>query len=192
MGNPADQPEATETQEEAQPNVTPEEQAAYDQFVNNGMKLVYQNGKVSEAVLGHLQGKWDDLKPLLGEIPQDEGALDPSNPVDNLAVATVGIVLALETSAAGANKPLEPDVVFNGGMELLEQLADVAEAAKIHDYSQDEMDGASSRAALLYGVSSKSVDREEALNEFDHFLKTQGGNLEAALGGGQEQQQPGG
>lgn len=184
-------PEATETQEE-QPNVSPEEQAAYDEFVKNGMRLVYQNGEVTPAILNQLKGDWGDVQQMLGELPPDEGALDPKNPVDNLAVATVGIVLALEASAAQAKKELDPGVVFHGGVEILEQLADVAEAGNIHDFSEEEMDGAANRAALLYGVSSKSVNREEALSEFDHFLKTQGQNLGAAVGGeGQPQpQQP--
>jgi hypothetical protein len=73
-------------------------------------------------------------------------------------------------------------VIFHGGAELMEQLADIAQAANIHDFSDDEMTGAANRAALLYGVSSKSMDKQEALAEFDHFLKTQGDQLGQSLG----------
>lgn len=191
MGNPIDQQLVDPAQAgEEQPNVTPEEQAAYDQFVNNGMQLMYQGEQVAPAILNHLQGKWDDIAPMLGELPQDEGNLDPSNPIDGLAVATVGIVLALEASAAEAGKELDPAVVFHGGAEIAEQLVEVAETAGIHEFSPEDMEGGANRAALLYGVSSKSVNREEALSEFDHFLQTQGENLGAAFGGQQGQPQP--
>jgi hypothetical protein len=172
-----------------QPNVSPEEQAAYEQFVTNGMKLIYQGDHVAPAVLDQLRGKWDDVKPSLGEIPKEENPLDPKNPIDNLAVATVALVLALEASAAEAGQKVDPAVVFHGGAELLEQLADIAQAAKIHDFSDDEMTGAANRAAMLYGVSSKSMDKQEALAEFDHFLKTQGDQLGQSLASGAEGQE---
>jgi hypothetical protein len=44
------------------------------------------------------------------------------------------------------------------------------------------MTGAANRAAMLYGVSSKTMDKQEALSEFDHFLKTQGDQLGQSLG----------
>jgi hypothetical protein len=34
---------------------------------------------------------------------------------------------------------------------------------------------------MLYGVSSKTMDKQEALAEFDHFLKTQGDQLGQSL-----------
>lgn len=189
--------------QEQQPNVTPEEQAAYDEFVSNGMRLIYRGDgdqvEVNPAVLDQLRGKWDDVKPSLGKMPEDEKPLDPSSPIDNIAVATVALVLALEASAAQSTDGkgrVDPAVVFHGGAELLEQLADIAAAAKIHDFTEDEMTGAANRAALLYGVSSKTMNKQEALSEFDHFLKTQGDQLGQSLaaagqqGAADEQQQP--
>lgn len=194
------QQEPTGTEEEGgadEGNASPEEQAAYDQFVMNGMKLIYQGDHVAPAVLDQLKGKWDGVEDSLGQIPEEEKPLDPSSPIDRLAVATVALVLTLEASAAGdAGTKLDPNVVFHGGVELLEQLADISEAANIHDFSDDEMTGAANRAALLYGVSTKTMDKQEALAEFDHFLKTQGESLGQSLaagaqqGGEQEQPQP--
>ena len=184
-----------------QPNVSPEEQDQYDQFVTNGMKLIYRDdGKdsvqVNPSVLGQLRGQWDDVKPSLGEIPDEEKPLDPKNPIDNLAVATVALILTLEASAANQNKQVDPIVLFHGGTELMEQLADIADAASIHDFTTDELTGAANRAAMLYGVSSKSVDKQQALAEFDNFLKTQGDQLGSELGqiaqqggGGQAEEQ---
>jgi hypothetical protein len=105
-------------------------------------------------------------------------------------------VLSLEASATSAGKQLDPAVTFHGGAEILEQLADIDNAAGIHDFSDDEMTGAAHRTALLYGVSTKSMNKQEALAEFDHFLKTQGDSLGQSLGaeaqGGDQsrQQQP--
>jgi hypothetical protein len=185
-----------------QPNVSPEEQAAYDEFVSNGMHLIYRGEgdqvEVNPAVLDQLRGKWDDVKPSLGQIPDDEKPLDPASPIDNLAVTTVALVLALEASAAQSTDGkgrVDPAVVFHGGAELMEQLADIADAAKIHDFTEDEMTGAANRAALLYGVSSKTMNKQEALSEFDHFLKTQGDQLGQSLAaagqqGAAEEEQP--
>lgn len=169
-----------------QPNVTPEEQTAYNQLVTNGMKLIYRgDGKdvrVNPAVLDQLRGQWDSVKPSLGQMPDEEKPLDPKNPTDNLAVATVALILALEASAAAAGKKIDPDVLFHGGAELLEQLADIASAAKIHDFTTDELTGAVNRAAMLYGVSTKTQNKQEALAEFQHFLQTQGDTLGQTLG----------
>jgi hypothetical protein len=170
-----------------QANVSPEEQAAYDEFVTNGMKLIYQGDHVAPAILGQLKGDWKGVEDSLGEIPQEEKPLDPGNPIDDLSVATVSLVLALEASAANSGQKLDPAVIFHGGAELMEQLADIAQAANIHDFSEDEMTGAANRAALLYGVSSKSMDKQEALAEFDHFLKTQGDQLGQSLGAAAQQ-----
>jgi hypothetical protein len=186
-----------------QPNVSPEEQAQYDEFVTNGMHLIYQKQgdtvQVAPAVLAQLKGDWKGVEGSLGQVPQEEKPLDPKSPADCLAVATVALVLSLEASATGAGKQLDPAVTFHGGAELLEQLADIDSAAGIHDFSDDEMTGAAHRTALLYGVSTKTMNKQEALSEFDHFLKTQGDSLGQSLGaeaqGGDQsaqQQPPGG
>jgi hypothetical protein len=182
-----------------QPNVSPEEQAQYDEFVTNGMQLIYQKQggtvQVAPAVLAQLKGDWKGVEGSLGQVPQEEKPLDPKSPIDCLAVATVALVLSLEASATGAGKQLDPAVTFHGGAEILEQLADIDNAAGIHDFSDDEMTGAAHRTAMLYGVSTKSMNKQEALAEFDHFLKTQGDSLGQSLGadaqgGDQQQAQP--
>lgn len=191
-GGPSDQ----DGDEQDASNVSPEEQAAYDEFVGNGMKLIYQQQgdkvEVAPAVLAQLKGDWKGVEQSLGQIPQEEKPLDPKDPIDCLAVATVALVLTLEASAANSGKQLDPAVTFHGGAELLEQLADISEAAGIHDFNDDEMTGVAHRTAMLYGVSTKSMNKQEALAEFDHFLQTQGDHLGQSLAaeaqGGQQQQ----
>lgn len=201
-GSPADQqaggPDQQQGDGEPQANVSPEEQAQYDEFVTNGMHLIYQKQgdtvQVAPAVLGQLKGDWKGVEASLGQIPQEEQPLDQKSPIDCLAVATVALVLSLEASASGAGKQLDPAVTFHGGAELLEQLAVIDSAAGIHDFTDDEMTGAAHRTAMLYGVSTKSMNKQEALAEFDHFLKTEGDNLGQSLasdaqGGDQGQSQ---
>lgn len=175
----------------AEPNVTPEEQAQYDEFVTNAMKLIYQGKEVTPAVLEQLRGKWKDVEPSLGKMPEEERPLDPKEPIDNIAVAAAAVILSLEASAASMNKRVDPVVLFHGGAEILEQLADIAKAASIHDFTTDEMSGAANRLAMVYGVSSKTANKQEALDEFNHFLKTEGENLGASLGQVSQQERGG-
>jgi hypothetical protein len=76
------------------------------------MHLMYQKQgdtvQVAPAVLAQLKGDWKGVEASLGQIPQDEQPLDPKSPLDNLAVATVALVLSLEASAASAGKQLDP------------------------------------------------------------------------------------
>jgi hypothetical protein len=84
-----------------QANVSPEEQAAYDEFVTNGMKLIYQGDHVAPAVLDQLKGNWKASRIRSARFPGREAAR-PGNPIDDLSVATVSLVLALEASAANS------------------------------------------------------------------------------------------
>ena len=110
-------------------NVSPEEQKQYDQFVGNGMKLIFNK-----------QGVQNILKAIKGD----------GKPVDGLANALVMVVTRLEDSAEQAGQKISPDVVMHGGVELLEQLADLAQKAGVHDFSKKELDGALYRAMDLY------------------------------------------
>jgi hypothetical protein len=100
-------------------------------------------------VLDQLKGKWDDVKPSLGQMPQDEKPLDPKNPIDNIAVATVALVLALEASAAqlaARASSIRPSS-STAGPSSWSSWPTSPHAAKIHDFTEDEMTGAANRAA---------------------------------------------
>jgi hypothetical protein len=131
-------PSAQDDAGETQPNVTPEEQAAYDQFVTNGMKLIYQGDHVAPAVLDQLEGKWDDVKPSARRDPAGRAAARPGQ-ADRQPRGGDGRAGAGARGERG-QRPAEagPGVVFHGGAELLEQLAEIAQAANIHDFSEDE------------------------------------------------------
>lgn len=121
------QPLAAGGEEEG--NVTPEEQAQYDTFVTNGMQLIY-NEKSMPQVLQSIAGDGD--------------------PVEGLANTVATVVMRLEDSAADKGQEISGDVKMHGATELLEQMAELAGEAGIHDYSEEEMEGALFRALDIY------------------------------------------
>lgn len=141
---------------DGQPNVSPEEQAQYDKFVRNGLEIIYPQGEgaqVSPQVIQQLKGGDD--------------------PIENLANTAVHLTIAVEDSAEQGGVQLDDAVVMHGGIAILEELAEVAEAAKIHDYSEDELQGATYRAMDLYreiGEQSGRVDPNALKQQFGEIV----------------------
>lgn len=153
-GAPQAQPQGAPTgDDEETPNVSPEEQAQYEQFVNNGLEVIY-GGDGDEA------GARPDVLSRLQE---------SSDPLENLANTAVWLTTMLETSAENGGTQLDDAVVFHGGKAILEELAEVAQAANIHDYSEKEMEGAWYRALDLYretATESGRIDPEALKQQF--------------------------
>jgi len=175
-GGQADPSRIDDSDEQGQqPNVTPEEQAQYDAFVSNGLKVIYgQSGASAEKAEG----------PEASEGPQDpEPAVRPdilnrlkesSDPLENLANTTVWLVTMLETSAEKGGTQLDDAVVMHGGKAMLEELAEVSEAAGIHDYSEKEMEGAWYRGLDLYRETATQdgrVDPESLKEQFGEIQR---------------------
>lgn len=121
-------PMAGDEQGEA-PNVSPEEQAQYDQFMDQAFRLAYDK-RTFPTVMGRIAKAPD--------------------PVEGLAAATAMLVSRLKDGAARQSVPLSPDVLYHGGAALLEDLADTAAKAGIHDFTPDEVEGALYRCLDLY------------------------------------------
>lgn len=183
-----EQMETTPDQEtgagEEQPNVTPEEQAQYDQFVENGLEIIYPKGEqaqVSSAVTAHLQGQFEPEAQNLFE------KVDPplaNSPVDNVAATGVLIVLTLEGSANGAGHELSDDIILHGGAAILEELIQVAETMKLHDFSEQEVEGVTYRAMDIYRVTSPRADPESLGQEFGQIAEAdKAGTLDQMLPG---------
>lgn len=138
--------------DEDSPNVAPEEQAQYDRFMNNAFKAVYSKGS---------------LPKVLERLQRSAKAGDPKEGV--AAVASM-VVMRIEDSARKGGVQLSDDVVFHAGREIVEDLADLAKKAKIHDFSDEETEGAFYRALDLYrdvkakkgGIDQKAADQEFA------------------------------
>lgn len=145
-------------EEEEQPNVAPEEQTQYDQFVKNGMEILYRkDGTVEPEVLKRLStGK---------------------KPIDTLAQTGVWLAMMLEQNAKQSGQPIPDDVFMHGSRELFEQLAEIDSAAGVHDFKEAELQGAWYNALDMYReANSDEGDRFkpdeaaaafEALNEAD-------------------------
>ncbi len=114
---------------EEQTNVSPEEQAQYDQFVDQALSAIY------------------DEKSLPGVIESLKGN---GNPVDGLANTAVSIVTRVQDSAEKAGQALSVDVLFMGGAEILEDLAGLSEKVGIHTFTPEEVEGALFQAMDLY------------------------------------------
>jgi len=139
---------------DGEPNVTPEEQKAYDEFVKNGLRVIYDGDKAREEVVNRLRQHPDD-------------------PVGTLANVTVWLEQMLEASAESSGAEISDDVKLHGAIALMEELAEVAGAAKIHDYNQKELNAALLQAMDLYreaGEKSGAVDPAQLKGEFDQIV----------------------
>lgn len=147
QGAPAPQQQPAGNEDGEQPNVSPEEQEAYDQFMANALRIIYpeggEEGQISPNVMKGLQGS--------------------DNPVMNLATTAVTIVTGLRDSAKRSNHMIDDAILFHGGQSVVEELADVADAAGIHDYSEDDLEQAWYVALDMYrsaGEQTGDVDKE--------------------------------
>ena len=151
------QPSMGGDENEPQPNVTPEEQARYDQFVNNALKVIYPGGEgegVAPSVIRALKGSDD--------------------PITNLATAAVSLITSLRDSAKKAGQPVPDDILFHGGIAVIEELAEVAEAGKIHGYSEEDREYAFYRALDIYraaGEKTGDVDKEALTHEWGRIVE---------------------
>lgn len=212
--------------------VTPEEQAEYDAFVKNGLRLIYdeQTHKPQEGILDALgangygpEQQQPQGQPAPQEAPPQQGmmggqapASEPAAPppeqgqpggmmaaaqneggqsmggmpppqIIALANATVTIVQQLDDSARAANKPVSNDVLVHGGVAILEELAELAETAGIHDYTEEEMGGATTLAMDMYkqkAMDDGRTDESTAKVEWDQVVQAdQQGQLGSVVKG---------
>lgn len=158
---------------EDQPNVSPEEQAAYDEFVKNGYRLLYdEQGNVRPGIIELLQKSGGDQSggpPAQGQ-PQGDAQDENKGPVAALANAAVTVVVQLVQSSKEAGAPTPDEVIAHGGMAIMEDLATIALGEKIHDYQPGEMDAAFVKATQLYYNVAKARgllgDEENLKQEF--------------------------
>ncbi len=150
-------------------------------FSDMAYRLIYggktQDGEANPSILKMLR-TGQDARQQQGAPQQTQG---PGGPVDALAhtAAAVGSRVA---EAGGAK---DGAVVFMGTMDVLGELASVAAAAGLYDYSQEEIDSAAPRAAeLLYGKTKKLGiwNQQEIEQEFAGLLEANAdGSLERNL-----------
>ena len=166
-----------ESHEEDLPaNVTPEEQEQYDRFVLDGMTLIYEGGKVRQSILDLLDEDPADLVAILGDMDE----LKQFSPVVALAATSVVLVLEL-VRRAGDGKP-DDAVILHGGKELLEELANLADEAGIHDFSQNELNRAFLIGMDLWRESASSAGLIDVGQLKAEFAEIRTADAEGRLG----------
>lgn len=165
-GEPQGEATGEPVEDDEQTNVSPEEQQQYERFVDNCYSVIY------------------DQKTL----PKILQSLDATNdPIMNLANTIVQVVHFVATSAKASQTEISGDVLIQGGAEVMGDLADLAGKVGIHDYSDDEIEGATYRAMDLYRELQKqdgSLDINAAKQDMkDIMTADQEGRLGELLPG---------
>lgn len=153
--------EATEGKEPA----NEQEQALLDKFVDGVMDVIYPpqaEGGFSPQVVDDLKGNVDP--EVLKMFAQADPPVDTKNPADLVAVVAITLLIAVDQQMNIGPMIAEPQegidataIMMEAGQTIIEALVEVAEAAKIHDFSQDEIDSAALRAADLYRTAAETM-----------------------------------
>ena len=151
-------------QEQEQPNVSADEQAEYNLIVNNAYNLLYDN---MPALLKGISGGGD--------------------PVTGLAQTVANTLSRLVNSAVRSGKKLSNDIVFHAGIELIEDLADLAKDSDIHDFTPDELESATYLSVEMYRSlqqESGNIDPNEAAGDLEELQRAEAdGTLDQAFPG---------
>jgi len=153
---------------------TPEEQEAYNRFVGNAL-LLMSNDEIMPAVLRTIDAA-DDAARGVGE-------------------AAASIFLRVEAAAEEQGFDTPGDVKFQGGAEIVENVAEMARAARLADLDDEELE-----RALLTGLDivrdqqaqSGTLDQEAAQADLRRLVEAEkSGRLEQVLPGISEAAQRG-
>lgn len=123
-----------------------EEQAEYEDFVTRANDLIH-GGEKAEVMPEILES----LGRGRAKVEAPEGGEAPTNgPILALANTAVQIIQKLDVDAMEAGKPWSDDVLQQGATEVIGMLDEVAEAAGIYVYSEEDVNGAYFQAVDLY------------------------------------------
>ncbi len=114
--------------QQAQPNVSPEEQQQYEAFVDAALQIIY--GDSFDDIFNRLRSGDD--------------------PAENLAHTAVEVIRRVDLSARDRNQQIPGDVMLHAGIEVIEELADRMKDLGIHDFGDEELEIVTYRALDLY------------------------------------------
>lgn len=164
--------------DEGAPNVSPEEQQAYEDFVSSAMELIYEGGKVNPYILSILDDDPTDIKEIFGEVlPLDEPTEDGTTlweregPVIALAAAAVVVVLEL-VRKMGDERP-DDTVLAHAASEIVADIADTSNQTGGHKYTDAEASEAYRKAADLWREAASAeglIDLTQATEEFNQIV----------------------
>jgi len=147
-------------------NVSAEEQKSYDEFVANGMSLM-NDEKALDVLLQSIQGD--------------------GNPIEGLANTVASIVMRVEDSAQQNGVEISGYVLMHGGMELLEQAADLAEQAGVHEFSDTDLESALYLSMDIYRTARQGqgkLDQNKFVQDLEEVKAAEAdGSLEKEIPG---------
>lgn len=183
--------------QDEQPNVSPEEQKMYDTVMEKAGDIIYGKGKVMPEILKSLEPAKDAPSAGPPDAPPDASSPDAeSAPEDQaeggegseqaqgakgnpavlaLANTATQVVNKLDTSSREQGFTIPDDVLYHAGSEIVGMLAEVAETAGFHDYSEDEINGAFYQAIDNYRPIAEKMGRTD-----NATLQQQFGEIEQA------------
>lgn len=149
------------------PNVSPEEQEAYEEFVDKAFELMYDGGQLSPKVKALLDNDPSDLIAILGE----NEALQQFSPQVAAAAAAAIVVLEL-VRQYGDSRP-DDSVIFHAGRAVVEDMCVIAEKISGNEFDQDSVNRTFAMACDLYrdaAADAGMVNEDELAAAFDEVV----------------------
>lgn len=175
-------PDEVGDEEGLQPNVSPEEQQAYNKFVLGGMMYLYQPKEgnqppqVRPAILKLLDNDHSDLKAIL-KLPM----VMQGGPL--VAIAATSVIVFMEVmKKVGPEDGVSDDVALHGAVAILEDVCEIwMRANPGQQLGEDEVHRALSIAAGIYekvGTDAGLVDPNALKQQFAQLVQAdRSGNL---------------
>jgi len=136
-------------------SVSPEEQAQYEQFVDQAKILMYDE-RFLPTLLERLATNVDDETGFTGV-------------QDDIAQAAVLIIQRVQEAATQAGEQVSDDVLMQAGEDVVELLGELVEAADIAEVDEETLTGAFYRALDLWrqqGEANGTIDGEALKQQF--------------------------
>lgn len=166
---------APSSADEDETNVTPEEQEQYNQFVTNGMQLMYSEQSMPQLIQTIKSG---------------------GTPVEGIANALATLVMRLEDSSGQQGAEISGDAKFHGASEILGQMAELAEQAGVPEFSEEDIESALYLALDIYRTTRQKqgkLPEGDIAQDMQTLMQAeQQGRLDEILPGIQEAASKGG
>lgn len=147
-----------------QPNVSPEEQAAYDSVVTHAMNMIYG----------------DRTFPQIMKMIQSAG-----DPAEGVAQAAVMILSRIYESSRKQGQPLSDDVLMAAGEEVIGLLFELVEETGLGESDDDAVFKATARALQLWAESyPDKMDQEGMRQSMAALPKEELSGIAQRMGGG--------
>jgi hypothetical protein len=153
------------------PNVSPDEQKQYEEFVTGGLALIYDGeGKaahVRPGILKLLDNDPSDLRAIL-----NAQELKEFSPL--VAIAATTVVVVVELQKLGGDETPGDDIVMHGAVAILEELAEIWMRRNKQQLGEDDVHKALSMAADIYrevGADAGLVDENALKDQFSSLVK---------------------